>query len=398
MTTVKDSTRKSSLSDGTLAQIYDGSTTRLYVGDMVFTRTGTSGTPVLESAAWEGGRLINGSGTGNLLYYVTDHLGSVRAVKDGAGTIRQRYDYYPFGTVSRVYTSSSTTDYSLKRYRFGGKEIAGSALTELGGSGAAPAAPYLDFGARLYSPRTATWLSVDPMAEKYYGIGPHVYCAASPLNLVDPDGRSTWVTIDGEGRYRVEGGEFDDDLNVYFGHYEGEDFIKEYSIGTTAFSTSFYNADSKKWAKGSIIDLQDSSAQSFINNIVETRPEFFPYMMSARSNHVNDFKVSNGIEGRTDFDPYRGMVLGGAIVSGRDIGNIAAGYVAGINGIPFLEMRLMFDVYQTYTNTLHYNEKTIERNPINYYPVIVPSIESKSSRLPQRAGWVAGDYARTKMR
>ena len=72
------------LSDGTLAQIYDGSTTRLYVGDMVFTRTGTTGTPALESAAWEGGRLINGSGTRNLLYYVTDHLGSVRVVKDGA--------------------------------------------------------------------------------------------------------------------------------------------------------------------------------------------------------------------------------------------------------------------------------------------------------------------------
>ena len=37
------------LADGALAQVYDSSTTRLYVGDMVFTRTGTSGTPVLES-------------------------------------------------------------------------------------------------------------------------------------------------------------------------------------------------------------------------------------------------------------------------------------------------------------------------------------------------------------
>ena len=188
LTSGSASTQRAYLADGTLAQVYDGSTTRIYLGDMVFTRTGTSGTPALESAAWEGGRLLAGTGTDKVLYYVTDHLGSVRTIKDGAGTIRQRYDYYPFGTVSRVYTSSSTTDYSLKRYRFGGKEIAGSALTEPGGTGAAPAAPYLDFGARLYSPRTATWLSVDPMAEKYYGIGPHVYCAASPLNLVDPEG------------------------------------------------------------------------------------------------------------------------------------------------------------------------------------------------------------------
>ena len=195
------STQRGYLSDGTLAQVYDGSTTRLYLGDMVFTRTGTSGTPALESAAWEGGRLLAGTGTDKVLYYVTDHLGSVRTIKDGSGTIRQRFDYYPFGTVSRVYTSSSSTDYSLKRYRFGGKEIAGSALTELGGTGAAPAAPYLDFGARLYSPRTATWLSVDPLAEKYYGIGPHVYCAASPLNLVDPTGKD-WFLLYNDGSIR----------------------------------------------------------------------------------------------------------------------------------------------------------------------------------------------------
>ena len=72
-----------------------------------------------------------------------------------------------------------------------------TSLTDLAGTGAAPGALYLDFGARLYSPGTATWLSVDPMAEKYYGIGSLTYCAANPVNLVDPDGRSTWVTIDG---------------------------------------------------------------------------------------------------------------------------------------------------------------------------------------------------------
>ena len=205
LTSGSASTQRAYLADGTLAQVYDGSTTRLYLGDMVFTRTGTSGTPVLESAGWEGGRLVNGSGTDKIFYYVTDHLGSVRVVKDGSGTIRQRFDYYPFGATCRSWTSSSTTDNSEKRFRFGGKEIAGTALTELSGAGASPGAPYLDFGARLYSPRTATWLSVDPMAEKYYGIGPLAYCAGNPVNLVDPTGEDWYQGIDTDRFVFIEG-------------------------------------------------------------------------------------------------------------------------------------------------------------------------------------------------
>ena len=87
-----------------------------------------------------------------------------------------------------------------------------TALTDLAGTGAAPGAPYLDFGARLYSPRTATWLSVDPMAEKYYGIGPLTYCAANPVNLVDPDGLD-WYVVHNNGGIEVieprEGEEYD---------------------------------------------------------------------------------------------------------------------------------------------------------------------------------------------
>ena len=84
-------------------------------------------------------------------------------------------------------------------------------------------APYLDFGARLYSPGTATWLGVDPMAEKYYGIGPLVYCAASPLNLVDPEGSEIRIVFDaGEGRFQLK---YDNDKFVYLDgtEYEGED-------------------------------------------------------------------------------------------------------------------------------------------------------------------------------
>ena len=68
----------------------------------------------------------------------------------------------------------------MDRHTFSGKED--QALTPGG-------APYLDFGARMYSPDTARWLSVDPMAEKYYGVSPYSYCADNPINRMDPTGR-----------------------------------------------------------------------------------------------------------------------------------------------------------------------------------------------------------------
>ena len=204
------STQRSYLADGSLAQVSDGTSTRLYLGDMVFEKA-ADGTVTLESAGWEGGRLLPGTGADKVLYVVKDHLGSVRVVKDGTGTIRQRFDYYPYGTVSRSWTSSATTDDSEKRYRFGGKEIAGSALTDMAGKGVAPAAPYLDFGARLYSPRTAMWLSADPLAEKYYGISPYDYCTSNPANRIDPTGKhdyylnknGTWTRVDTNDEFDV---------------------------------------------------------------------------------------------------------------------------------------------------------------------------------------------------
>ena len=42
--------------------------------------------------------------------------------------------------------------------------------------------------ARHYHPTLSIWLSVDPMADKYPGVSPYVYCGNNPVRLVDPDG------------------------------------------------------------------------------------------------------------------------------------------------------------------------------------------------------------------
>jgi len=46
------------------------------------------------------------------------------------------------------------------------------------------------FGARFYW-QAGTWLSVDPLADKYPGISAYVYCGWNPVNAIDPDGRDS---------------------------------------------------------------------------------------------------------------------------------------------------------------------------------------------------------------
>ncbi len=131
----------------------------------------------------------------------------------------------------------------------------------------------------------------------------------------------------------------------------------QYSIGISSSITSFYNSDDTNggsWQKGSVINVNDKSGEKFLSNIISKNPPLFDdYIFNARYGHTYDFKVTNGtpkpIKG---IDIYRGMPIGrtikGQIVysSARDIGNMAAGYVAAINGMSWGLSRIAFDTYQ----------------------------------------------------
>ena len=69
---------------------------------------------------------------------------------------------------------------STNRWRYSGKEEQ-EAIN--------PALPLIDYGARMYDPTIARWMSVDPLAEKYYPVGPYIYCAGNPVRFIDPDGK-----------------------------------------------------------------------------------------------------------------------------------------------------------------------------------------------------------------
>ena len=108
------------------------------------------------------------------IYYLTDHLGSVRVSVTEDGQAIGYDDYYPFGAQmpGRSYTSGTPT-----KEKFTGKERD----TETG----------LDyFGARYYDSSIGRWLAIDPKASKYPAWSPYNYTMDNPLNLIDPDGMS----------------------------------------------------------------------------------------------------------------------------------------------------------------------------------------------------------------
>ena len=143
------------------------------------------------------------------------------------------------------------------------------------------------------------------------------------------------------------------------------------SIGETTSATSFYDSDKGKWATNSIINMNDGSGKSFIEMIMNHTPSLPEYMDKARNFHPYDFKTTNGTDHVISKEiqyMYRGMQIGvigddkPLISSGRDIGNIAAGFVAGSNGLPWGVARLGFDGYQSITHLKLMREGISTRN------------------------------------
>ena len=113
--------------DGTKLSATDSAGNGLYYsGSLIYTKHGAALT--MESCAFTGGRFVATATGVEARYFVTDHLGSVRAVVNDDGEVLERNDYYPFG-----------------------------------------------------------WLGKDPLSEKYYPISPYVFCLGNPILYKDPD-------------------------------------------------------------------------------------------------------------------------------------------------------------------------------------------------------------------
>ncbi|MBK7412848.1 MAG: RHS repeat protein [Ignavibacteria bacterium] len=158
--------------------------------------------------AWIGSEQHRNAGSKR--YELTDHLGNVRvtisdlliARPTGFGDTTQdaevidRRDYYPFGMEmpGRRWRASGE---DAARFGFNGKEND----NEVKGEG-----NQQDYGFRIYDPRIARFLSVDPLSASFASLTPYQYASLNPVYSIDLDG------LEGvsyrEGRRNQETGEF----------------------------------------------------------------------------------------------------------------------------------------------------------------------------------------------
>ena len=109
--------------------------------------------------------------------FLHDYQGNVAVVVVG-DSVAQRNSYYPYGLPHA--TSSFMTNVTFttpNTHKYSGKEFDTFGGTDL-----------YDFHARYHAPSTGRFMTIDPMAEKYPGISPYMYCAGNPVLFVDPSG------------------------------------------------------------------------------------------------------------------------------------------------------------------------------------------------------------------
>lgn len=113
-------------------------------------------------------------------YQYGNHLGSATIETDNAGNVISYEEYHPFGT-SAYRVSKSGVDFSLKRYRFSGKEYD----DETG---------FYYYGARYYAAWLGRWTSADPTGFAD-GLNVFRFCANNPIVFYDPNGTDAQYSI-----------------------------------------------------------------------------------------------------------------------------------------------------------------------------------------------------------
>ena len=320
------------LSDGTKLSALDGSGEGLvYRGPFVYRKSSgsnASSSLTLESAAFGGG-LMTPSGA---MLYVTDYLGSVRAVVDGkTGDLYKASDYSAFGdeSVVMVMPQGNTPPHPLAtavlpagltlRDGYTGKEAQNE---DFGTS-------YTDFGARQYSPALRRWMTPDPLSEKYYGVSPYAFCNNNPVNFVDPDGEFPFLA-NFVGGFVSAGVEYGSQVigNIVSNGFSVESFtnVDIFDIGVAfgeGFITSGTNIARRVITKAAV-ELTGEIARNTVDVQVGDGTDHTP-IVNSFGDVIVDTAIgvaSEAINIDVNISPFKGVSNTKAVRAAKDAANI----------------------------------------------------------------------------
>ncbi len=329
----------------------------------------------LSSSSFEEGRIYYlDADEFEIAFYLQDHLGNNRIIfKENPAQITeplvlQENHYYPFGMTMGSEMNYYDNQDPEDRHKYNSKELVEDCGLD-----------FYDYGARWYDAAIGRFTSVDPLASDYSFQSPYAYATNNPVLLRDILGMGVESTIVGsknkDGTYTVIGGDaYDGDNGIYVDDGNGG---KGQLIGYSATPQSFYFSE-KESSPGAgdgewlgWIDPHDQSGKNFLNSqIVLANPSIESYMKNGIGGQPLDFKRTNGTNNVVFNTPvafYRGMPILGSksgkpiFASARDIGNIAAGLVAGRAGLGWANARLGYDALESWQQGAFTQESTSTR-------------------------------------
>jgi len=239
-----------------------------------------------------------------------------------------------------------------------------------------------DFGARMFSPFNMRWMTMDPLAEKYYHISPYVYCAGNPINLVDPDGMDWYEWTDEKGNIHQqwfdseEESYKDNDGNLWRRTSKNFLSIKDDKV---TFFTQSKNDSGELCLNSTTYDLSDENSSNAFNESLGIILSLTSSVAGEISEIAKDSKASfrlTNSNGQFDFHFYNKPFYGNQYVTTTriaQVGNVLkrAGRLAGAAGL--LVSGIQFKNSTTFDDKVEHG-LDVFMGAVGFAPIVGPGL------------------------